>query len=119
MTFNRSGTGLAVIYKEHNGSGKAFTPALDPGTGARYYVMRHTSGGTVASGTLRQNGADLSSPSSVGTGVLALQDGVTVLANLNLGGFPMQCKQNSLLLFNAVLAGTDLAALETELAAHV
>jgi hypothetical protein len=119
LSLNRTGTGLVPIYKTVYGSGRNFTPVVNPDTDARYYAMQHAAGGNSHTGVLRQNGTNLAQAATTGAAVpLVLLD-----QNLELGShttdiFWFQGKQSCFILFSAVLAGADLATLETELALH-
>jgi hypothetical protein len=115
----RSGTGMSVLFKEHNNSNKAFTPLADPASAPMSYVMQHAAGATVNTGTLRQNGVALSSPSSAGTAALTLTNDITVLGNVTSSGFAGQSRQNMFIVLNALLTGDNLGLLEQELTAHL
>lgn len=120
MTMYRAATGPTdYVYKEAFNSSKAFTPISNPATGGHAWVMQHAAGGTTQSGVLRQDGVAISLTSTTG---------VVVPLNLNLDRaglgsmstlYPVVARVNVFAAFNAVLAGADLSALETELAAHL
>lgn len=118
MTLYRAGTGLSVVAKEHKSASKNFTPLSDPATAARHYVMQHPAGGTTHSGSLRQDGVDLVGVGSGTNTSLALVDNLVMLGSANSTTLYGRSWQNAFMLFNAVLAGPDLAALEDELTAH-
>jgi hypothetical protein len=116
----RAAVGATPIFKNHYGTGRNFEPVVNPDTAARSYVVQHTAGATTHTGVIRQDGVSLAQGATGGTAVA-----LNVLdQNLQLGGAAyvptgfFQGKLNCFVLFNAVLAGTDLATLEAELALH-
>jgi len=119
MTMYRAGTGLSAIAKEHKSGSRNFTPISDPGTAAHYYVMQHTAGGSTHSGTLRQDGVDLAGVGAGTNTALVLVDNLVMLGSASSTSYYGRGWQNAFVLFNDVLSGTDLAALEAELAEHI
>lgn len=118
--FHRSTAASTSMKKQHGNTDRNWTLISQVNTAGHAYVMQHTAGGNVHSGSMRQNGAALAQGSTTGSAVaLNLADtSLNLGANVS-GGSLLPGKLNTFILFNAVLAGTDLAALETELAAHV
>jgi hypothetical protein len=107
------------IKKQHGNTDRNWTLNTAVNTAGHAYVLQHTAGGNVHSGSVRQNGAALVQGGTTGS-VVALNlidDSLNLGANVT-GSVIMTGKLNCFLLFNAVLAGADLTALETELALH-
>ena len=118
---SRDGAALMPVYKTHYGTRKHFTAIHNFDAAGGYYVVQHTAGGTTHTGVIRSNGVNLAPVSVTGSPLaLSLLD-----QNLEFGGGSyfasshFSGKQSALILFNAVLAGAELAAFEAELAAHL
>jgi len=111
---------VGSVRKTHVGTDRRYTLITAMDTAGHGYVLQHTAGDTSQTGTVRQNGTALAPGATGGSAlVLNVADNAIEIGSYSGGASPMQGKLNCHLLFNAVLAGADLAALETELAAHV
>jgi hypothetical protein len=108
----------ASIFNEHTGSGTSHTPATAV-TADNYYVHGYPAGGDTHSGYMRQNGSVLAGGTAGAAAAISITASGARLGDIPTGGFSMNATMNMAVLFNSVLAGSDLTELEAELARHV
>ena len=109
--------GPTKVWNDHIAVGTNFVVA----TGANndnYYVHGYASGANVTQGTMRQNGADLTLSASSGAASINLGNSSSLIGNAVGGSSFSNVTTNCFTLFDSVLAGANLTALESELNTH-